>query len=58
MGKIGNIMTEFGKVLQDFLKDNQGKPYGYIKVNFQDGNLTTIEKQNTYKPDKSNEHKD
>ncbi len=43
------IIEQVRSVLKDMLTEGDGKPYGYIKVNFQAGRLTTIEKNITYK---------
>ena len=49
MSKISDVITAFGSVLRDFLKESDGKPWGYIQVNFQAGRVTTIERKHTYK---------
>jgi len=45
------IMEKVREVLKEMQAEGAGKPYGHIKINFQAGRLTTIEKNITYKPE-------
>ena len=49
MNKISDAILAYSKVVEQFMKESDGKPWGFIQVNFQDGRVTTIERKYTYR---------